>query len=143
MANFRLLTVPLLLIALAGCKLIDQTTFFAPDPEPEAVAAATTPPPVAPPSRHGPALVSIRYDTPKPAYQDPLAMAVRAAEQRRPGAQYEVVAVSTVADATQTARDAGAVMSAMVGLGVPANRIHLAAELQPAQTVREVRVHLR
>jgi len=35
------------------------------------------------------------------------------------------------------------VMSEMVKLGVPASRIHLGAELIPAQTVREVRVHLR
>jgi len=143
MAVFRPLILPLLLLSLGGCKLIDQTTFFAPDPEPEAVAAATTPPPVAPPSRHGPALVSIRYDRPNPAYQEPLATAMRAAQQRRPNATYDVIAVSNVQDAGQAARDAGAVMSEMVKLGVPAARIHLGAELLASQAVREVRVHLR
>jgi hypothetical protein len=134
--HFRLLV--LLPLALASCKLIDQTT-FAPDPEPEQAVAASTP------SRptNQVALVSIRYDTPAPAFQQPLSGAIRAAEQRRPGSEYDVIGVSTAADAAQVAQDAGAIMAAITGLGVPAARIHLGARIDAAQTVREVLVQIR
>jgi len=141
MASFRPLFIPLLLLALTGCKLIDQTTFFAPDPEPAAAAPAQATAPEPPASQ--PALVTIRYDRPQPAYEEPLAFAIRAAEQRRPGGEYDVVGVSIAADAGQTARDASTIMAAMVRLGVAQSRIHLGAQLDPARTVREVRVQLR
>lgn len=134
----RILSLPLLLLVLAGCKLIDQTT-FAPDLEQEPATAATSSP-----SRSASqlALITIRYDTPEPAFQDQLSFAIRAAEQRRPGGEYDVVGVSTAADASRTARDSAAIMDAMVKAGVTATRIHLGARIDPAQRVREVRVHL-
>lgn len=141
MAHIRRFAVLLSLVILAGCQLIDQT-FFAADPEPAPVATASAPAIPAPAARSV-ALLSIGYQTPNPAFQDPLAVAVRAAEQRRPGGQYDVVGISTAADAARTGRDAGAIMAAMVRLGVPASRIHLGAQLDAAQTVREVRIHLR
>ena len=139
MAPFhRFLLVPLLLLTLGGCKLIDQTTF---DPD----AAADAPPAPIAPARpaNQVALISIHYDTANPVFQDQLAFAVRAAEQRRPGRDYDVVGVSTVADAAQASRDSVAVMDAMTGLGIATARLHLGARIDPAQTVREVRVYLR
>lgn len=140
MAQFRRLTTPLLLLMLAGCQLIDQT-FFGSDPAPEPIAAASTAPQTTVPARSVP-LLTIGYRTPNPAFQDSLAVAVRAAEQRRPGGEYDVVGVSTAADATQTGRDAAAIMAAMGRLGVASTRIHLNAQINAAQAVREVRVHL-
>ncbi|MSP30109.1 MAG: hypothetical protein EXR09_06585 [Acetobacteraceae bacterium] len=139
MAQFRILIVPLLLVALTGCKLIDQT-FFNPDPEPSPAAIAPT---IAVPAAPSTALLSIGYQTPNPAFEGPLAVAVRAAEQRRPGGHYAVIGVSTVADAMQTGRDAATIMAEMMRLGVPAARIHLGARIDPAQTVRKVGIHLR
>lgn len=140
MAHLRIIVVPLLL-ALAGCKLIDQTT-FAPDPEPDQVAiTAGASAPSLPASTL--ALISVRYDTPAPAFEDKLAFAIRAAEQRRPGGEYDVISVSTAADAAQASRDAATIMEAMAKLGVAPARIHLGARIDPAQGVREVGVHLR
>ncbi len=141
MSRFRVLHVPALALALTGCKLIDQTT-FAPDqepaPSPAAIAAAA---PTAPAGRV--ALVSIRFDQSSPPYQDQLAFAVRTVEQRRPGSEYDVVGVSTAADAARTGQDSTAIMEAMVKQGIAASRIRLGARIDPAQTVREVRVYLR
>ena len=74
-------------LALVGCKLIDQTTFA---PSPEATAAAA---PAAPKSDPRVALLTIGYDTPNPNYQDVLRYAVREAETRAPGVQYDVIAM--------------------------------------------------
>ena len=128
-------------IALAGCKMIDQT-LFRPDPEPGQEVA---PPPAATaarPANQAPVL-SIRYDTPNPSYKNVLAQAVRAVEQRRPGAVYDVVAASTAPEAPQAAKDAGAVMAAMKELGVPTNRLNLGARLEPSLAIREVLIYLR
>ena len=135
----RVLLAPVLLIALVGCKLIDQTT-FGPDSAPDQ-AADVAPASVRPANQV--ALVTVRYYTSNPSFQNQLAFAVRATEQRRPGAQYDVIGVSTAADAAPTGRDSEAIMSAIAKLGVADTRIHLGARINPAQTVREVRVYLR
>ncbi len=141
MTMFRVLYVPLLVLTLGGCKLIDQTT-FAPDPEADQTAAAIAAAAPATPAGNL-ALVSIRFEQASPPYQDQLAFAVRAAEQRRPGSEYDVVGVSTAEDAARTGQDSAAIMEAMVKQGIAASRIRLGARIDPAQTVREVRVYLR
>lgn len=136
--------LPMLCVAattLAGCKMIDQT-LFRPDPEP-GEEAAPPPGPATPRPAGAASVLTIRYDTADPTYQDALAQAVRAVEQRRPGAIYDVIAVSTAAETAQAAKDAGAVMATMKGLGVPNNRLNLGARIDPAMTVREVRLYLR
>ncbi len=133
-------------LALGGCKLIDQTTF-----SPAAEAPAPAQLAALPPLQSGPALLSIRYGTPNPQYGDALRTAVVAAEQQRPGAQYDVVAVVPVPrdpvlqlrDLNQGRQDATGVMRAMMALGVPDTRIALGARTDPAITVREVRVYVR
>src|SRR5690242_5522890 len=73
-------------LALGGCKLIDQTT-FAPAPEASPTMPAA---PVVDPRRP---LVTVGYDTPDPHYQQMLEYAVRAAETRAPGVEYDVIAM--------------------------------------------------
>ena len=136
----------LFVLALAGCRLIDQTTFgAAPEaPEPAQIAAL-------PPVQNRIALLSIRYATPDPNYADALRTAVGIAEERRPGTQYDVVAVVPVErdpalaarDLGQGRQDAATVMRAMMALGVPDTRIALGARTDPESTVREVRVYVR
>ena len=139
-ARPRFIIALAIVASLGGCKLIDQTT-FAPDPEPTAAIAAT--PAAAPrPASRAP-LVAIRYDTANPDFRDLLAYAIRAAEQRRPGGDYDVVATATAKDAGQASRDAATIMTAMKELGVAEARIHLGARLDPALTTREVRIYLR
>ena len=135
-----------LLATLAGCKLIDQTT-FAPAPVQPSEARIASLRPV----QERPALLSIRYSTPDPAYGQALRTAVTAAEQRRPGTAYDVVAlVPAAADPALLAQelgkarqDAAGVMQAMMALGVPDTRISLGARTDPALKVREVRVYVR
>ncbi len=136
----------LLVLSLAGCKLIDQTTFATRVEPPSQAQVASLPPP-----RERVPLLVIRYTTPNPDYADSLRAGVGIAEQRRPGTAYDVVAVVPArADPAQLAqelglgrRDAASVMRAMVGLGVADTRIDLGASTQAGLPVREVRVYLR
>src|SRR5262249_525639 len=73
-------------LLLVGCKLIDQATFA---PSPEAPASK----PEAPKADPRTPLVTIGYASPTPDYQDMLRYAVREAETRVPGIQYDVVAI--------------------------------------------------
>jgi hypothetical protein len=129
----------LLLLGLAGCKLIDQTTFgAAPEPEPPEAAEAA-----APVRASTGALMTIRYETANPDYQGALARLVEAVRQRRPNSTFEIIGVSRADQAAEAQRDAGRVMADMQKLGVPTSRLRLGARVDPAASVREVRVHLR
>ena len=124
-------------LLLAGCKLIDQTTFA---PSPEETAAKSEPPKVDPRS----ALLSIGYATPNPNYQDVLRYAVREAETRAPGVQYDVVAMlPSGADAAAAQSRVAAVMRDIMAQGVPADRIHLGLRTAQAGSAQEVRIYVR
>jgi hypothetical protein len=123
---------------LAGCKLIDQTTF---SPSPEATAAAKPEPPKVDPRSP---LLAIGYATPNPNYQDLLRYAVQQAETRAPGIQYDVVAMlPSGADAAAAQSRAAAVMRDIMALGVPADRIHLGLRTAQADGAQEVRIYVR
>ena len=125
-------------LALAGCALIDQTT-FAPSPEAEP-AAAVEPPKVDP---RAPLLV-VGFAEPDPHYQDMLRYAVRAAETRAPGVQYDVVAtLPPTADTAAAQTRATEVMRAIMAQGVPASRIHLGLRSTPASSPQQIRVYVR
>jgi type IV pilus biogenesis protein CpaD/CtpE len=124
-------------LLLAGCKLIDQTTFA---PSPEATQAAAQAPKVDART----ALLTINYTEPNPSYQDVLRYAVRAAETRAPGVQYDVVAMlPSGADAAAAQRRSAEVMRAIMDQGVPASRIHLGLRTAPAGDPQEIRVYVR
>jgi hypothetical protein len=132
---FRL-AVPLLL-ALAGCHLLDQTDF---DPR---LRAKPPPPPVPNPETRA-ALVTIDFARADPDYRAALATAIHAAETRRPGVLYDVVAVvpdSAVAAAGEAR--AAEVMTAIEADGVIPPRIQLGVALEPGRKVPQVRVYLR
>ena len=125
-------------LALAGCKLVDQTTFA---PSPEAKAAK-------PAGRRKPtprtALLTIDYAEPSPNYQDLLRYAVREAETRAPGVEYDVIATLPAgADAAVAQRRATDVMRDIMAQGVPDSRIHLGLSAEPADSPQEVRVYVR
>jgi hypothetical protein len=142
----RLLPTVLAALMLAGCKLIDQTT-FAPATERPAPADIAALPPVG----NRTALLTIRYTTPSPDYAGAMRAALRLTRERRPGADFDVVAAVPAAqdpamlehDLAQARADAAGVMRSMIALGVPDDRIRLAARIDPAITVREVRVYVR
>lgn len=99
----------------------------------------------------GAPLVVVRFDHPNVNYQEILYAALNQALQNRPGASFEVVAVSptrgtaaSVQIAQTTARrHAEDVMRSMSNMGVPASRMAVASTTDPAATVSEVRVFVR
>jgi hypothetical protein len=124
-------------VALTGCKLVDQTTFA---PSPEAKEAAPAPPKADPRTP----LLTIGYATPNPHYEEVLHYAVRTAESRAPGLQYDVIAMLPAGgDAAQAQDNAVGVMRTILAQGVPQSRVHLGLRSAPANVQREVRVYVR
>ena len=145
------LTGLLVVLALGGCALIDQTT-FAPAPgarpsAPAAAALAAKPPPL---DTRAP-LLTIGAATPPDDYRPLLRFAVGAAQRRDRDVRFDVMAVAP--DAAAGAGGAGglraslataaAVMREIAAAGVPADRIRLHAGLAPDASRDEVRVYVR
>lgn len=132
----RAFWVAALVLSLAGCKLIDQTTFA---PSPEASAAVVEPPK----ADKRVALLTIDYDQPNPSYQELLRYAIHTAETRVPGVEYDVIAMlPPKADAAAAQRHAVDVMRDIMAQGVPASRIHLGLRAEQADGPVEVRVYV-
>ena len=99
----------------------------------------------------GTPLVVVRFDHPNVDYQQILYAALNQALQNRPGASFQVVAVSptrgtaaSVQIAQGTARrHAEAVMRSMSDMGVPATRMGVASSTDPGAAASEVRVFVR
>lgn len=99
----------------------------------------------------GAPLVVVRFDRPNVDYQQILYAALNQALQNRPGANFQVVAVSptrgsaaSVQIAQTTARrHAQDVMRSMTDMGVPATRLNVASTTDPSATASEVRVFVR
>ncbi len=138
------------LLALAGCKLVDQTTFA---PAPAAAPTAAASPRATPVTKinvRAP-LLTVGPDTPVSGYRPLLSFAVRTAERRDRNVRFDVTAVAPahLAPARQTAETDAAeaqatqVMRAIVQAGVPPDRILLHVVLDPATTRHAVRVYVR
>ncbi len=99
----------------------------------------------------GTPLVVVKFDHPDVDYQQILYAALNQALQNRPGASFQVVAVSptrgtaaSVQIAQTTARrHAQDVMRSMTDMGVPATRLAVASTTDPGATTSEVRVFVR
>ncbi|HEY5347194.1 MAG TPA: hypothetical protein VIJ72_03305 [Rhizomicrobium sp.] len=99
----------------------------------------------------GTPLVVIRFDHPNVDYQQILYAALNQALQNRPGADFQVVAVSptrgslaSVQIAQSTAkRHAEEVVRSMTDMGVPAGRLGVASATDPGASSSEVRVFVR
>lgn len=139
----------LILAALPGCTLIDQSTFnpaasavpvIAPAPVVAVVPASQGPPPL------------LRLQPGQPA-QDAVRQAVAAARRRKPDVVFDVVAmvpaesaaggVAAENQAASSSAEAGAVARAITAQGVPPNRVRLFARPEAGLTGREVRVYVR
>jgi hypothetical protein len=121
---------------------VGQNTFA---PAPEAKAQAPSPPPGPPPKVDvRTPLVTIDFSGQPPQYEELLRYAVRAAEMRDRGVQYDVVAMLPNAGGAQAGQhDAVVVMRSIMLAGVPAARIHLGLRADPTLPDREVRVYVR
>ena len=134
--SLLMITLPVLLV-LSGCHLLDQTDFEPARPKPAA------PPPVPDPETRA-ALVTIDYAKANPDYRTALTAAIQAAESRRPGVLYDVVAVVADAAGGPVGRSRAAeVMTAIEANGVTPARIQLGLKLEPGRKIPQVRVYLR
>lgn len=99
----------------------------------------------------GAPLVSIRFDRARVDYKQILYTALSQALQARPGASFNIVAVSPTrgtASAVQLAqteaqRHASEVMRSMSDMGVPSNRLGISSTTDPGVGSTEVRVYVR
>ena len=146
----RFIFSALLLPVLAGCTLIDQTT-FAPSPEPKP-APVIVPPPV---ETRTPLIVIAASATPQ-EYAASLRNAVRAAQKRRRDIEYDVTGIAPAAPKAsdpppvtrvvaleEAGSHAAEIMRAIMAQGVPAARIQLAVRSDPTIQAGEIRVYVR
>ena len=124
----RRAALPLLLpTLLAGCKLIDQTT-FAPTPKP---APPPPPPPPGPPPV--PPLLDIRFDQPGLNYDAAVRQAVRAALARKRDVVFDVIAIAPTAPTLQ---------AQLQGLNAAEDRLHSVAGVIARQGVAPAQISL-
>ena len=142
----RRLLVPVLLLAVSGCTLVDQTTFITKPPAPP-------PGPVveAPRLEKRAPLIVIAFTTPAPDYAAALASAVRAAEASRKGIGYDVIGMAPAAGTPavqaqaehEAAVNATTTMRAILADDVPASRIRLGVRTEIGLAGPQVRVFVR
>ena len=136
----RLMPVVVALLSFTGCTLIDQTTFA---PSPEARAQPAPPPAPVVLDARAP-LVTIDYTVSSPNYTELLSYAVRAAETRDAGVEYDVVSVmKDTSELASGQQRAIGVMRSIMRDRVPSSRIHLALRTDPAVSADQVRVYVR
>jgi hypothetical protein len=140
--------VAVLMLCLAGCKLIDQTT-FAPSPSKNPALLPATPE-VGKIDPRTP-LLSVDAGTPVPAYGSVLRYAVAQAVARDPNVRFDVLVVvpdagDAAAQAAAVAKaqnDATALMREIGSDGVAASRIDLRAGIDPHVGQSQIRVYVR
>lgn len=144
----RLLTASPVIAALAlgGCGHSDQ--LFAQQQAPAKTDAQPGPAPAkeAAVTLHRPAdtrkpFIVIRFAGAEPHYAEALYDALEAALARKPDAAFDLVAVTRDTDAAQ--RNLADVLRSMTGMGMPAERLSLAAVSAADDTTDEVWIYVR
>ena len=88
-------------------------------------------------------LVVIRFDKPDVAYEPALYQALSRALERRPDATFDLVAVSPDEAGQAVARREGeTVFRSMTSMGLPAERVAMAAMSNSAVTTPEVHIYV-
>ncbi len=108
-------------------------------PQPAPVAAA--PAPAAAPNETRKPFVVIRFETPDPDYQGALYDALSDALKRRPGLDFDIVAVTRDGDAAR--RNLANVVHTLAEMGLPAERLSLSAAAAADDGTDEVWIYLR
>lgn len=128
----------LLAVSLSACHLVDQRDFTP-------GAGQKPQPPAAPlPAPPTPALVTIRFDTPNPAYGTPLAHAVARALAVKPDVTFLIEAATASPGQTPAAIAAGQdVARVVLASGAGRGQIEQSVVIDPTLTTMEVRVRLR
>lgn len=139
MSTRRALLVALSGSALAGCTLIDQTTFNPEAGKPPVIPNAPPPPAPLALETGSPPLLSIRFPIAADLRPE-IAKAVAAARARKPDVMFEVVEITPGAGAG-VGENAAEVARLIAAQGVPAARVQIAAR-PVANAAREVRVYV-
>jgi hypothetical protein len=139
----RNLTV--LSVAIRNGELYARSNRAVAGAAPSQVASAT------PTSAGRQPLMVIHFDKPKVAYEQALYSAISRALERRPGATFDVVAVSgtggntgqSALDTSASKRNAESVVRSLTGMGLPPDRINLSAMSSASAQGNEVQVFVR
>jgi hypothetical protein len=137
-------SLPLLLaltLLAGGCTLIDQRTF-----NPRAGQGPVAPPSTAP--GPPPALITIDFEKPNPAYEAQLRQAVDQALARKASVVFDVITVvpatgtpAQQVDAAVSIRaDARQVAGIIVDQGASQDQVHMLARAEPSVAGRQVQV---
>jgi len=105
----------------------------------------------APPAADRRPLVVIRFDRPNVVYEPALYTAVSRALERKPNAQFDLVAVSpgsgspaqAALDSTTAKRNADTVMRSLSSLGLPLDRVNLSSMTSGSAQANEVHLYVR
>ena len=153
MRIFKLLGAVAAALAVTACGYSDSSFWQSAAPEPAPTAVASAKPQVAaPPAAPAPAaavapqetrkpFVVIRFERPDPDYSQALYEAVSGALKRRPGASFDLVAVTRDADAAR--RNLQQVMRSLGDMGLPPDRLSLSAAAAADDATNEVWIYLR
>jgi len=151
MPVLRTLSALAVALALASCAFSDDMFGSAPapaaapaaaaKPAPAAAQTAGAPAPVAAPRETRKPFVVIRFEEPDPDYGAALYDAVNGALQRRPGAAFDLVAVTRDPDAAR--RNLQSVLRSLREMGMPAERLSLSAAAAADDATDEVWIYLR
>ena len=129
---------------LPGCTLIDQNT-FRPGAGAAPVVPSAPPPPVVASAFPGPPPLLVLQ--PGQAGAEALHAAVVAARARKPGVEFDVVAILPGTPTEEAVRratlDAAEVARGIVSQGVPQARVRVLARPEPAATVGDIRIYVR
>ncbi len=156
MRAFRLLTLSAL--ALASCGYPE--TVFRPEAKanvdasgyPAAASAAEvasatgtapvlTPPAPTPAAETRKPFIVIHFETPEPEYAQDLYEALKDALQRKPSAQFDLVAVTRDPDAAERAM--AEVMHTITQMGMPAERLSLSSVAAADEATDEIWIYVR
>lgn len=140
-------------VALASCRLIDQTTFA---PAPEAKSSASTKAPAAAPAAapaidNRTALMVIEPGTKLANYRGVLHDAVAAARARNPAVRFQVISIvpghGSLTDQVKAAdaarAESVAVARALIRAGAPQGSVELGARPDARADHPEIRVYVR
>jgi hypothetical protein len=93
--------------------------------------------------------VTIRFDRPNPAYEQPLYTAVSRALERRPSATFELVGVAAnsgrqgATAMTRARAEAQRVLRTLTDMGLPQNRVSVSQASNPSLAANEVHLFVR
>ena len=134
--HIRLIPPLAALILLAGCKLVDQRTFFPPSQPGAAELARVT-------SEERPAL-TVRLGPTEPDWHPAIVALVEASLARQTDAAFVVVAsIASGADASAQSRGAREIAEAIVGQGVRASQVRLALRTRADAGLHDILIFVR